>query len=312
MGMLPIPALTAVLRCAATRTIFGVLCLAAAPSPVCAQRATAATPGAVVAPPTASPQAFAVVDDGREQSADEVRNQLNNLLQDHPPAVREVLQREPALLGNVDYLAPYPRLAAYVTAHPEIGRSPAYFLGEPHRFDRAEPGTWMWRELLTSISVGFLLLGAALGFGWLVRTALDHRRWQRVSKIQVDTHSKLLDRMTSSDDLRTYMESPAGRQFLESAPIALDGKAAPLAAPVNRILWSVQVGVVSLALGIAFQVVSRGVIDDAAQPLRVLGVLITAIGGGFLVSAALSYLISRRLGLLHRPGHATIDSASRP
>ncbi len=156
----------------------------------------------------------------------------------------------------------------------------------------------MWRELMTSISVGFLLLGAGLGFGWIVRTALDHRRWQRVSKVQVETHSKLLDRMTSSDDLRAYMESPAGRQFLESAPIALDGRSTPLGAPVSRILWSMQVGVVALFLGIALQFVSRGVIDDAAQPLRVLGVLVTAIGGGFLISAALSYALSRKLGLL--------------
>ena len=80
---------------------------------------------------------------------------------------------------------------------------------------------------MNSISVGFLLLGAALGFGWIVRTALDHRRWQRVSKVQVDTHSKLLDRMSNNEDLRVYMESKAGRQFLESAPIALDGKTTP-------------------------------------------------------------------------------------
>ena len=62
------------------------------------------------------------------------------LLQDHPPAVREVLQREPALLNNADYLAPYPRLAAFVAAHPEIVRSPAYFLGEPHRVERRRAG----------------------------------------------------------------------------------------------------------------------------------------------------------------------------
>jgi len=280
--------------------MFAVLCISAAPSPVCAQRATAApaqagTPGAVRSAPAPAAVPTVTVSD---QRADETRNQLNDLLQEHPPAVREVLQREPALLANADYLAPYPRLAAFAAAHPEIARSPSYFLGEPHRIERDDSGTWMWRELMTSISVGFLLLGAGLGFGWIVRTALDHRRWQRVSRVQVETHSKLLDRMTSSDDLRAYMESPAGRQFLESAPIALDGRSTPLGAPVSRILWSMQVGVVALFLGIALQFVSRGVIDDAAQPLRVLGVLVTAIGAGFLISSALSYALSRKLGLL--------------
>ena len=280
--------------------MFAVLCLSAAPAPVCAQRASAAVAqsGSPAGTPRAPATAVVPLSPVTEQRADETRNQLNELLQELPPAVREVLQREPALLANDDYLAPYPRLAAFAAAHPEIARAPGYFLGEPHRNERDDSGTWMWRELMTSISVGFLLLGAGLGFGWIVRTALDHRRWQRVSKVQVETHSKLLDRMTSSDDLRAYMESPAGRQFLESAPIALDGRSTPLGAPVSRILWSMQVGVVALFLGIALQFVSRGVIDDAAQPLRVLGVLVTAIGGGFLISAALSYALSRKLGLL--------------
>ena len=298
----------AALRPLALRAFFGVLCLSAAPSPVCAQRANAATQAP--APVAAAAQPPVVVTDGRQLNADDVRNQLNELLQDHPPAVREVLQREPALLTNGDYLAPYPRLAAFVAAHPEIVRSPSYFLGEPHRFQEPERGTWMWRELMNSISAGFLILGAALGFGWIVRTTLDHRRWQRVSRVQVDTHSKLLDRMSNNEDLRVYMESKAGRQFLESAPIALDGKTAPIAAPINRILWSMQAGVVALALGIALQFVSRGVIDDAAQPLRVLGVLVTAIGAGFVVSAGLSYAISRRLGLIRNgEDRATIGTA---
>lgn len=289
----------------ALRAIFGILCLSAAPTPVCAQRAAAAPAQAPVATPAPAPLAS----DGRQFNANDVRNQLNELLQDHPSNVREVLQREPALLTNADYLTPYPRLAAFVAAHPEIVRSPAFFLGEPHQYQQEDRSTWMWRELMNSISAGFLILGAALAFGWLVRTTLDHRRWQRVSRVQVDTHSKLLDRMSNNEDLRVYMESKAGKQFLESAPIALDGKTAPIAAPINRILWSMQAGVVALALGIALQFVSRGQVDDIAQPLGVLGVLVTAIGVAFLVSAGLSYLISYRLGLIRTADRANIGTA---
>ena len=167
----------------------------------------------------------------------------------------------------------------------------------------------MWRELLSMIAVGVVLTMGGLAFGWVVRTTLDHRRWQRVSRVQVETHSKLLDRMTTSEDLRAYMASPAGRQFLESTPIALDG-AAPLAAPVSRILWSMQVGVVAVCAGIALQVVSRGVLDDAAQPLRVLGVIVTAMGAGFLISSGLAYALARRLGLL-RTEHVPTPSSSQ-
>ena len=284
------------------RAVFAAVCFSAAPAPVCAQRAAAEPPRTV--PPTLIERGAAADRaslPGSDQRAEDTRQQLWQLLQQHPPAVRDVLQRQPTLLTNADYLSPYPRLAAFFEAHPEIVRSPGYFLGEPEREQRDDNGRWMWRELMGNISAGSVLLGVFLALGWLVRTALDHRRWQRVAKVQVETHTKLLDRMTSSEDLRAYMESSAGRQFLESAPIRLDGRPSPLAAPVSRILWSVQVGVVAVCAGIALQFVARGAIDDVAQPLRVLGVLVTAIGVGFLLSAGISYALSHKLGLLRTP-----------
>ncbi len=280
------------------KVLLGALCLASAPTPVCAQRA-AAQPASL---PAAAPVAVS------EQNADATRQQLRDLLSEHPPAVREVLQRDPALLTNAEYLAPYPRVAGFLASHPEIVRSPSYYLGTPHE-QQPPRADWMWREMLNSLSIGAVMLLVALSFGWLVRTALDHRRWQRVSRVQVDTHSKILDRLTSSDDLRSYIESPAGRQFLESAPIALDAhRQAPLAAPLSRILWSIQVGVVTLLGGIALYFISRTVIDDAAQPLRVLGALAMAIGAGFLVSAGLSYALSRHLGLFRAQDAASTRS----
>lgn len=300
------------LRTLTGKTMLGLLCLASAPTPVCAQRVaaqptSAATPSAVGAPATSAPAVLT----GSDQDAQQTREQLHRLLSEHPPTVREVLQRDPGLLSNAPYLATYPRLAAFVGDHPEIARAPVFFLGEPEPPHRQLQGSaWMIRELMDYLSVGILLLMGGLGFGWVVRTALDHRRWQRVSKIQVDTHSKLLDRLTSSEDLRAYMASPAGRQFLESAPIALDGQAAPIAAPVNRILWSLQVGVVTLLGGLGLAGISRTLADDASEPLRVLGVLLIAIGAGFLISAGLSYGLSRHLGLLRTGGasHGTAQS----
>lgn len=280
------------------KALLGLVCVASAPTPLCARQAEAQTPTQAAATPVAA----------NDQDAQQTRQQLQTLLSEHAPTVREVLQRDPALLANAAYLAAYPRLSAFLAAHPEVVRSPAFFVGEPERHERAD-SFWMWREMLSMVAVGAVLVMFGIGFAWVVRTALDHRRWQRVSKVQVDTHSKLLDRMTTGEDLRAYMASPAGRQFLESTPIALDG-AAPLAAPVSRILWSMQVGVVALCAGLALQVVSRGVVDDAVQPLRVLGVFVTAIGAGFLISSALAYALARRLGLI-RTEHAATPSSSQ-
>ena len=69
----------------------------------------------------------------------------------------------------------------------------------------------------------------------------------------------------------------------------------------SRILWSLQAGIVLAvaALGVLF--VSGRVIEEIAQPLFALGVLVLALGSGFIVSAAASFLLSRRLGLLETP-----------
>jgi len=58
--------------------------------------------------------------------------------------------------------------------------------------------------------------------------------------------------------------------------------------------------VIALAGG-ALQYVSRSVLEDVAQPLRVLGILLLAIGVGFVLSAVIAFLLSRHLGLM-RPG----------
>src|SRR5215467_7158933 len=62
-------------------------------------------------------------------NANQTRDQLSALLEQYPPTVTRVLQTDPALLGNKDYLSPYPALAAFIAKHPEIAHNTAFFLG---------------------------------------------------------------------------------------------------------------------------------------------------------------------------------------
>jgi ABC-type Fe3+-siderophore transport system permease subunit len=118
-------------------------------------------------------------------------------------------------------------------------------------------------------------------------------------------HNKLLDRFAANEDLLKYVNTPAGRHFLESAPIQLDTPRA-LFAPISRVLWSVQVGIVLAAAGVGMQLVSWSVTDkDVSQPLSAMGILGITIGAGFIVSAVVSYMLSRRLGLWQPPAEAT-------
>jgi hypothetical protein len=59
-------------------------------------------------------------------------------------------------------------------------------------------------------------------FCWVVKTVIDHRRWLRISKVQSEVHSKLMDRFASNQDLLAYMQTSAGRNFLEFPPISID------------------------------------------------------------------------------------------
>ena len=54
-----------------------------------------------------------------------------------------------------------------------------------------------------------------LSLVWADPHGLADRRWQRLTKTQTDAHSKLLDRLTSHEDLLAYIQSPAGKRFLE-------------------------------------------------------------------------------------------------
>jgi hypothetical protein len=235
-----------------------------------------------------------------DQNARVTREQLHRYFSQYPPSLQTVLQLDPSLLQSGEYMAPYPALAQFLSQHPEISHNPSYFLGDL-RIDRESTmsDTYrVWRDVSEGILIFLGVSTAAALFAWLVRTLIDYRRWYRISKIQADVHTKLLDRFTSNEDLLAYIQTPAGRRFLESAPIPVDVGPRAVSAPVGRIMWSVQTGLVlafgGMGLYFAF---SRLSLEQAAEPFFVVSMLEMALGIGFIVSAAVSYLLSQRLGL---------------
>jgi hypothetical protein len=248
--------------------------------------------------PVPSPSVVTV----EQPDAQRTRDELSRLLERYPPALRGVLALDPSLLGNPSYLAPYPVLVGFLNAHPEIARSPSFYVGpgrSPHvPQDRSAQIADLWRDVLAGLAV-FAGFGMAISLlVWLIRTLIDYRRWSRLAKVQTDVHTKLLDRFTANDDLLAYIQSPAGSKFLQSSPIKLDAGPRSVGAPLGRILWSLQGGLVLMAGGIGFLVVSGRVADEASQPLNALGVLAIALGLGFVISAIISFVISHRLGLI--------------
>jgi hypothetical protein len=244
-----------------------------------------------------------------ERDARETRERLREVLNQYPPSVGQVLRLDPSLLSKPDYMATYPALAAFVAQHPQVVHNPAFFIGDP-RFEVQETGRGAALRVVENVFEGAMFLIGVVSFftlvGWLGRALIDYRTWQRASKIQADAHAKLVDRLTSNEDLLAYLQSPAGQRATMSATRpGLDIAMRAVGAPVNRILWSVQAGVVLAAGGLGLWFAKASVIEEAAQALNVVAVLAVALGVGFVASALVAYALSRQLGLLESEPRST-------
>lgn len=242
-----------------------------------------------------------------DQRAAKVREEFMKVLQRYPPALAGVLKLDPTMITNDQYLAPYPAVGAFLAQHPEVRRSPGYYLeqvrtGSEYYGPYYDPRDRAWENTVEGAGVLIIVLSVIGGFIWLIRMAVDYRRWGRLAKVQAEAHTKLLDRFTGNEELLAYVQSPAGARFLQSAPISLDGSPRAMGSPVSRILWSTQAGVVLTAAGLGMNYVSRHIDPNRAEPIFMFSVLLLSIGLGFVASAAMSYLLSKRLGIIGPSG----------
>ena len=277
--------------------LFALVLLAATPT-IAAADQPRPTPAHVeaAAPPAA-------VD---EQTARDTRERLRQILEQYPPSVAQVLRLDPSLLTKADYLAPYPTLAAYLAQHPEVAHNPVFFIGSgssggPQYSDNRSQAIRATESIFTEV---FVLLGFVAAFctlGWITRSMIEHRRWKHATKLQTDAHTKIIDRLASNEDLLAYIQSPNGQRYLTASlgPATFEAMLQPIGAPLGRILWSVQAGIVLAAAGLGLWFAKNSVIEEAAQALQVVAILSIALGIGFVLSALVSYMLSRELGLVH-------------
>src|SRR5204863_1496482 len=204
-----------------------------------------------------------------------------------------------------DYLTTYPRLAAFLAQHPEVPHNPAFFLGELRFVDYRSGVLDVVKGTLGGIAA-LIVFSTIVGLlVWVIRSVINYRSWLRATKIQTDTHAKLFDRLSSNEELMAYVQSPAGQRFLTSATMTVDVLPRTVGAPIGRILWSMQAGVVVTLAGAGLWLAKASVMDEVAQLLHVIAVLAMAIGVGFIVSAFLAYALSHRLGLLEPPARTS-------
>lgn len=248
------------------------------------------------------------------KDVDALQDQLLELLR-LSPTLAEVVARDPSLLGNQEYVQRNnPELAAFLRDHTEIAQNPDFYLFNNLHGEGEQPSETLERKLwpemaaprssgveseLISDGIPFLvflcILGALL---WLTHVLLENRRWNRIFKLQTDVHGKLLERFGTSQEVLTYMGTEAGKRFLEATPIAVGFEPQqPVPSPVARVLTPLQIGIVMTLLGLGLILVRRSV-PDADAALLVLGTIVLTPGLGFIISAAITWELARRLGLM--------------
>ena len=161
------------------------------------------------------------------------------------PTLTTVVAHDPSLLSNQEYVARNnPQLAAFLAAHPEVARNPEFYLFSHLKHEDGQPdealerAVWpdvyrsqptqssferVWSDAVPLLAFAFGLTGILV----LARMFVENRRWSRIFKLQSEVHGKLIDKFTSNQELASYMETEAGRKFLEAAPIPIGHRAGP-------------------------------------------------------------------------------------
>ena len=266
----------------------------------------------------AAPRANATPAQTNPKDVSALQDQLLELLR-LSPTLAEVVARDPSLLANQEYVERNnPELAAFLRDHPEIAQNPDFYLFNNLHGQGEPPSETLERKLWPNMAaphasgieseligdgIPFLvflcILGALL---WLTHVLLENRRWNRIFKLQTDVHGKLIERFGTSQEVLTYMGTEAGKRFLEATPIAVGfERQEPVPSPVARVLTPLQIGVVMTLLGLGLILV-RYSVPDAAAPLLVLGTIVLTPGLGFIISAAITWALARRLGLMPNQG----------
>jgi hypothetical protein len=220
-----------------------------------------------------------------------IRVQFSEVVERHPRELASILSLDPSLLSNEQFLSRYPDLADFVRNHPEVERNPHYYVRDFRHYQYREPTAL--ERAVEMLSITFVIGLSLFALTWLVRTIIEQKRWNQLSRRQAEVHSKILDRFSTSEELLTYVKSAAGAKFLESAPIAVHAEPRRTG-PVARVMWSVQFGVIAAAAGVGLLLVSSRFEGETAQGFFAMGAITLSIGAGFIVSALVSAFIGRR------------------
>jgi hypothetical protein len=121
---------------------------------------------------------------------------------------------------------------------------------------------------------------------------------QRRLELQADVQSRLIDKFASNQEMVAFLQTPAGREFINGVQIGA------VAQSREKILAGIRRAIVLMFIGAAFGVLwlmfPRVEIGFAAPALFCFG-----LGAGNLVAAFVSLNVGRRLGVMEHAANGS-------
>jgi hypothetical protein len=149
------------------------------------------------------------------------------------------------------------------------------------------------------VAVVLVIITICSTLGSILWVTLNSRKASILVKARTELQTKLLDRIGSGRELAEFSQTEGGQRFIQSLSMDPGESRVTRGMPMDRILGSVQKGVILSMLGLGFLLLGwRYRMDDPGDFFNVVGVIALSLGVGFLVSAGLSYRLSKTLGLI--------------
>jgi hypothetical protein len=143
------------------------------------------------------------------------------------------------------------------------------------------------------IMIGVVMVTLFVCAAYIITAIVNSIRRSKRDRYTAEVSSRVVEKLGTGPDMMAFVNSEAYKNLLGGTPE--DGRGAY----ATRILNTLQGGLVLLSAGAGMFFVSTFVGDrDGVAFLRVAGGILVAVGVGLAVSAAWSYVLLKRWGLL--------------
>lgn len=128
-------------------------------------------------------------------------------------------------------------------------------------------------------------------WGWVVYIILEWRKLKHKNQLQ----NKIIDKLNTVPELNEFLQTESGSRFLNF--LTIEGFS-----PKEKLLSSITKGIIFIMLGVAFFSIDPlfSTVTEDAQIFAALAFIVSALGIGFLVSSFISYLLSKKWGIIKK------------